>query len=498
MTTAISMKQAPGFPRFQFTIDPKTPLKELLPTPPQVKNPSKPLLSEDLMRVPMIDFQSPLSRDLNTLEATKQTAHTIARINFLNDKKTDGFLDALRKERTDLLGLPFAMGDECRTRGERNRQFTRAVNLVRQCLQSQGQVFTTTEFVQVTKEIPRPDGSKQTVAESVPVTRQIVRNEAGPGMTRSQADGFWDNYTTACANEDKAMARVDREQIEHLTTARIAALMQILAPESGSLRLGLVKYLSAIAHTDATRALARLAIFSAEDEVRLAALDALKVRRERDYTPILLSGLRYPHPAVAKRASDAVVKLERNDLIPQLLEVLDLSDPRAPEVQEVDSKQVSVVRELVRINHHRNCLMCHAPGTTSGVSPETLTAQVPVPSEPLPSPFDGYRNSSPDVLVRLDVTYLRQDFSLMQPVEESGAWPTMQRFDFLVRTRVLSEEEADTCRASFANQGPGQLSPYHKAALAALRELTGKDTEPTAEAWRKLLAMPRPKRTRSL
>ena len=31
------------------------------------------------------------------------------------------------------------------------------------------------------------------------------------------------------------------------------------------------------------------------------------------------------------------------------------------------------------------------------------------------------------------------------------------------------------------------LSPYHKAAVAALRDLTGKDTAPTAEAWRKLL-----------
>jgi hypothetical protein len=32
------------------------------------------------------------------------------------------------------------------------------------------------------------------------------------------------------------------------------------------------------------------------------------------------------------------------------------------------------------------------------------------------------------------------------------------------------------------------LSPYHKAAVGALRELTGKDAAPTAEAWRKLLA----------
>jgi hypothetical protein len=33
------------------------------------------------------------------------------------------------------------------------------------------------------------------------------------------------------------------------------------------------------------------------------------------------------------------------------------------------------------------------------------------------------------------------------------------------------------------------VTPYQKAALAALRDLTGKDTTPTAEAWRKLLKL---------
>jgi hypothetical protein len=37
---------------------------------------------------------------------------------------------------------------------------------------------------------------------------------------------------------------------------------------------------------------------------------------------------------------------------------------------------------------------------------------------------------------------------------------------------------------------PGEVSPYHRVALAGLRELTGKDAEPTAVAWRKLLKLP--------
>lgn len=500
--------------RFTFTIDPKTPLKDLLPTPPRFSKPDRPALTEDLSRVPEIQFQSPLASDLNVVEATRQTAHTIARINFLNGKKTDGFLVALRKERADLLGLAFAMGDECRTRGERNRQLTNAVNLVRQCLRGDMSVNAevrqfvsmtsgTVErvFVQAVPAVnPQPTGPGQPAPPSPGAAAPPappVPAVAAPPAPRPQSESFWENYITACANEDKNVSSVDREQLDHMTAARIAALMQILGPESPSLRRGLVKHLSGITHVEATRALARLTIFTAEDEVRLAAVDALKVRRERDYTSILLSGMRYPYPAVARRAADALVKLERHDLIPQLLEALDQSDPRAPETREFDGKKAAVVRELVRINHHRNCLLCHAPGNSGGVSSESLTAQVPVPSEPLPSPSDGYRNSSPDVVVRIDVTYLRQDFSLRQPVEDANPWPEMQRFDYLVRTRVLTEQEAETHRELFSNREPGVLSPYHKAALVALRELTGKDTEPTAEAWRKLLAIPRPKRTAS-
>jgi hypothetical protein len=37
-------------------------------------------------------------------------------------------------------------------------------------------------------------------------------------------------------------------------------------------------------------------------------------------------------------------------------------------------------------------------------------------------------------------------------------------------------------------QEPAYLSPNHQAALAALRLLTGRDAEPTAAAWRQVLA----------
>src|SRR5262249_52514970 len=154
-----------------------------------------------------------------------------------------------------------------------------------------------------------------------------------------------------------------------------------------------------------------------------------------DYTDILLQGLHYPWPAIAHRAAEAVARLDRKDLVPQLVDILDEPDPRTPVKKKIKGKQVSVVRELVRINHHRNCLLCHAPAQPGKPSAEITLGDVPVPGEPLPSPERGYRGGVPELQVRIDVTYLRQDFSLLLPVADAHPWPAMQRFDFMVRTR---------------------------------------------------------------
>jgi hypothetical protein len=496
--------------RFPFTIPPNTPVKDLLPVPPGPTTKGNPLTSEKLEQVPAVEFQESLTREMAPDEAMKQTAHMIARINHLNGKKTDGFLEALRHSRGDLDGLPFAMGDACRTKGERSRQFAIEVGMVRAALQRQNGMavaFADFNLQPVAEPVPAavpPPTAATTPAQPVPLGSGVPpappsvgfsspvspSPPPAPAKDSSAVEGFWERYQTACTQEDKKLTPVDKCRQETVTVARIAALMQVLAAEPPSLRLGLVRYLSTVSHVEATRAMARLAVFANEDEVRQAAVDALKVRRERDYTDILLAGLRYPWPAVARHAADALIKLERTDLVPQLVSFLDEPDPRAPVLQEVNDKKAPVVRELVRINHHKNCLLCHAPGNTGSVAPDTLTAEVPLPSQPLPSPGEGYRNTSPDLIVRIDVTYLRQDFSAYLPVQDANPWPEMQRFDFLTRTRVLTKDEAAAYRQALGKHEPGRPSPYHRAVLAALRELTGRDAEPTAAGWRRLLGLP--------
>jgi len=418
--------------------------KNLVPAIPRSQQTERKVAQpQELAQVPEVHFQQPLTKAMKTEDAQLHTAVTIDSVHLLNQKKTDGYLVALMSKRPDLAGLSFAMGDACRMKPEASKQFVAALDVFRKA------------------------ESEPTPAPGLP----------DPPEAKGLMQRYQDLLTKQAVNP----------------SASVASLMQVLGHEDGKTHLCLVEYLDGLAHADATRALAKLAIFSAEPEVRAAAVKSLKMRRDRDYTDILLAGLKYPWPAVAERASEAMVKLGRSDLVRNLIDVLEKPDPRAPQSQEMNGKTVTVVRELVRINHHHNCLLCHAPATTTrdkssqeeAAKLEGLTAQVPVPSE---SMVAYYRPSVPDILVRFDVTYLRQDFSLKLPVANADPWPELQRYDFLVRTREVTGKEALAYQQLLDWRRP-EASPYRRAALSALRELTGRDAEPTATAWRKLTGL---------
>lgn len=457
LTQPVPPLAGPGMPggRFQFTINANTPLKDLLPVPPKTPTKAGLYLGESLAGVPEVMFQEPPAKATPVDRTIQQTAHQIAKIHFLNAKKTDAFMEKLVGQRPDLAGLPLTLGEKCRHKGDQARLFQMALQTVRNAMNSQ---------------------------VTVPIS------EAHQAPARA-AQIFWQIYLQNCMQEDTNLqANNGGVSAENFGRARVAALMQVCGPETAAMRRGLIKYLAGVSNGEATRALARLAIFSAEDEVRQAALDALKVRRERDYTDVLTDGLRYPWPAVAQRSAEAVVKLERTDLLPQLADLLDEPDPRAPKEREADGKKETVVRELVKINHHRNCLLCHAPANPGNMPGDVVTAEVPIPGQPLPSFSQGYQqNGIPDILVRVDVTYVRQDFSMLLPVADAHPWPELQRFDFVVRTRTVTEKEAEAARTQLARHDGGGPSPYRRAALAALRELTGRDAGTTAEAWRREL-----------
>jgi hypothetical protein len=446
------------------------------PTP---KKPSANAKTQDLAQIPELLLTEAFAKPINAEAARVLITEGVKNANLLNKTRIDGFVDDLRKNRPDLKGLPFVMGDDCRMAEDRHRSFATAGESVHQAIahvksrepsKQTGPVIMDAfqrAYVDIDSGLPEPSG----------VTAQLTL----PPLVRLALK----------VHQNVALNKFAPENAKKpIAAAQIAALMQVLAPESAELRVGLANYLGRIPHAEATRALARLAIFSEEAEVRQAACKALKARDGKDYTSILVEGLNYPWPAVAQRASEAIVQLKRTELIPQLIRVLEQPEPGTPSIKEIEGKKVVQVRELVRINHHRNCLLCHAPGNTADIPADAIRAEMPVPGEPFPShSCYGDRGSTPEFAVRIDVTYLRQDFSRRLKVADAAPWPEWQRFDFLVRTRTLTDQDAKAHREFHQPHEPGELSSYQRAAVVGLRALTGRDTEPTAAAWRKLVGM---------
>jgi mono/diheme cytochrome c family protein len=227
-------------------------------------------------------------------------------------------------------------------------------------------------------------------------------------------------------------------------------------------------------------------VFDADYDVRELALAGLRYRRFDEYSDELTAAIRYPWAPAARHAATAIVRLEVKETIPSLINILQEPDPVAPFAVEKNGKQVFAVRELVRVNHHRNCQLCHAPaGSADRDDPGQVLATVPSPAEPLPPSISleyyGWQRA-PVVAVRADTTYLRQDFSALLPVSDAKPWPDRQRFDFMVRTRALGAEET---AMRMAHVNAKCSSPQHEAALMALRHLTGHDFGPDVEAWRR-------------
>ncbi len=138
------------------------------------------------------------------------------------------------------------------------------------------------------------------------------------------------------------------------------------------------------------------------------------------------------------------------------------------------------LKEMVRVNHMRNCLLCHAP--SGGPNDGLVRGSVPTPGHPLPPAY--YQATTGD-FVRADITFLRQDFSVILPVKAASPWPDEQRFDFITRVRPAKDKELKELSATPAKSGNYQ---QREAVLYALRKLTGQDGGDSTEKWRGLMS----------
>ena len=266
----------------------------------------------------------------------------------------------------------------------------------------------------------------------------------------------------------------------NLNTSRVVpALHQILQAEASGARSELVKVCSQIDSPEAISVLAKRAIFDQSQFVREKAIDGLKNQDPESYTKTLIDGLRYPFSPIVENAASAIVELKRTDLIPELRAVLEEPDPTDPQFGIDDERYF--VRELVRVNHFSNCTLCHAPSTNVSDSARGL---VPRYGEPIPVAY--YQSPSANAsFVRADITYLRQDFSVADVVEKPGKWPSVQRFDYLVRTRQLMKDEIYKWERKKVDAKA--TSKFKTPIIYALRRLHETDYGDQISAWKENL-----------
>jgi hypothetical protein len=350
-------------------------------------------------------------------DAPKATSAEAAR----NDKDAPYPLPAaqpvldLLAERADLKGLPVRKGKEC-----------------------QSDAKATAVLGRISREL-RTETARRT-------------RRPAPGVSQSEV-----------IERDLALVSYLASQKGWCDESAVPALVQMLQGESAPVRLQLVTMLTAVKGEKASQALAQRSVFDLSPEVREAAVKALKDRPRAEGRQPLLDGLRYPWAPAARHAAEALVELRDRAAVPALAALLNEPDPEAPARDKDDRWTVT---ELVRVNHLRNCLMCHAPSVSDR---EPVRGLVPEKGKELPVVYYE-RGRGP--FVRADVVYLKQDFSVLQPVPNAAPWPTVQRFDYLIRRRELTKEEVKKLPPAKAEKGPPAFA-QRQAVLWALRQLTG-------------------------
>jgi HEAT repeat protein len=329
------------------------------------------------------------------------------------NEKTPHSAPMLLAQHTPLRGLPFRMGDDCQLGKEPAETMQALARRMRGVL-----------------------------AESTKINEDRLDQRLNPELIRSNVE-------------------IILRKMEENKESAIPCLMQMLQPESTPVRQVLLDQLATIQHRKATDALVKLALFDLSDRVRVKAIKALAERQPDEYREQLLEGLRYPWPPVADHAAEALVALQDREAVPALERMLYAPDPTTPHYDA--TQKAYVVNDVVRINHLSNCMMCHA---VSSSTTDLVRGRVPSPDKPLP-PMTQYYEDNNGIFVRADATYLKQDFSVYQPVANPGQWPTMQRYDYVVRRRPLTSAELQQVK----DERPSTNYPQRQAVAFALKEL---------------------------
>jgi hypothetical protein len=250
----------------------------------------------------------------------------------------------------------------------------------------------------------------------------------------------------------------------------VPCFMQMLQAEDTPIRKVLIEQLVRMPGSRSTQALAMRVMTEIDKETRHQAVIALKNRDEKEYLPLLTQGLYYPWTSVVAHAAEALAVLKGKSCMQDLSRAFEELDPTLP--FKLNPRN-TVVRELVKVSHLSNCVLCHAP---SLATTDLVRGAVPVQGLPIPGPATSpayYKERQPvsdgTLFVRADITYLRQDFSLTQPVANNGVWPKFQRYDYMLRTRQATPQEQKK-----GDELAKKITPQKEILLKAIEHLGGK------------------------
>lgn len=249
--------------------------------------------------------------------------------------------------------------------------------------------------------------------------------------------------------------------------ACVPAVTQILQAQVTPVRALLVEQLAKIPGSASSEALAQRAIYDLSPRVREQAVGALKSRPVSEYQTVLLSGLRWPWRPVTEHAAEAIATLQLKELKSQLDSLLQEPDPTLPFTRASDAVKGMYVKELVRISHTQNCLVCH-PRSFAATDLVRGAVISPSPGEMFPSYASRkhFRGEVQLVQVRADNTTLRQDFSVLHRASPSD--PPSQRFDYFVRERRATPKEVEHHQQRANGERPGGPNIQREAVLFAL------------------------------
>ena len=374
----------------------------------------------------------------NLFRPNAQQKQEIAKVN----EPGQAHFDLLGKhllKRKDLQALPLAMGDHCRVSDKE----ANAIELVSNKL-------------------------GRLISEASGGARAVLLRNSGNAAVRNEIKEQQDR----ALEKLRALVNSDSHPQYLKTTNQI---LQAQHPED---RLELVNTLKETDNSTAINLLAKRAKYDLSADVRLAATNALAEFSRDQYRAELLAGLKYPWHVVAQHSAEALVRLDDKEAIPELVEMLDLPHPNAPVEIEQDEY---VQPTLVAINHMRNCLLCHAPSLNTA---DIATGIVPNWGNPLPPQYYNARSSLDLVSVRADITYLKQDFSVVQPVVNHGPWPSKQRFDYVVQQTPVKGAKVDHTKKRIADA----KNLNREAIIFALHKLSSLNPEDnSSETWKTIL-----------